>query len=206
MKVLRGNLPYAYQKADIDNMPVRWKYDFEAEVEDGNFLRGGTSLLLHGKRATDAAMHWLACLLLADYEVYRATPLEIMRRMAGQPVAGDDEGRKRQFEDAECIFIDDFFSDVVVSEDMRYLFVWYIIEASKAGIVFVIASDDKSPELEQYGPVVGDLIENTFEVIHGDAASPKAKEKRSARGKRKRTDGGASVVVGNSDEQERDDA
>lgn len=200
MKVLAGNLPYAYRATDIDGMDPKWRKEFESEVADGNFLRGGTSLLLHGKGAEKAAMQWLACLLLAGYEAYRVTPLEIMRRMAGLPVAGDNEGRKEEFENAECIFIDDFFSSVVVSDEMSYLFIWFFTEAIKAGVTLVIATDDKEPELELYGPVVGDIIEETFEVVHGNAAqAKKSSNSAKASGKRKRSDGGPSSVVSDTD-------
>lgn len=181
MKVLAGNLPYAHVKTDIDAMDPRWRKEFEAEVNEGNFLRGGKSLLLHGDGAENASMQWLACLLLAGYQAYRVTPLEVMRRMAGLPIAGDNDGRKDEFENAECIFIDDFFSSIVVSDEMSYLFIWFFTEAVKAGVTLVIAYDDNEPELELYGPVVGDLIENTFEVVHGTPSKTKTRKTSSKR-------------------------
>ncbi len=171
-----GNLPYEYRNTSLGDVQAAWRDEFEAEVADGNFLRGGKSIMLLGDGAEVASRQWVACLLVAGFRVYRLTPHEAIRRMSGLPVSWDSESRKMEYDEAECYLIDDFFfdhSDGMSSAD-AYLLWLFLLEASRDGRVLLIASDkEKIDEINCYPDYVWELVEETFEVIRGNQSKKK---------------------------------
>lgn len=172
-----GNLPYELRDTTLESISDNWRKEFQAEVADNNFLRGGKSILLLGEGAEVASRQWLACLLRGGFNAYRATPYEIARRVAGLPVAWDTESRKLMFDDAETILIDDFFfdhSDGLSSED-AYRIWWYMLEVIRDGAVVILACDkEKIDTINCYPDYVWEFVEETFEVIRGDNSQAKS--------------------------------
>lgn len=165
-----GNLPYEFRDTTLKDVADNWRKEFEAEVKDNNFLRGGKSLMLLGAGAEHASRQWLACLLRANFRAYRATPFEIVRRVSGLPVPWDDETKKAMFEEAECILIDDFFfdHDDGLSAGDAYRLWWFMLEAVRDGAVLVVASNnEKIDTINCYPDYVWEFVEETFEVIRG---------------------------------------
>jgi len=179
MITLAGNLPYAYKDISINDLSENVRGEFESEVADGNFLRGGKSLILTGPLSDHAARQWIACLLLGGFNAYRATPVEIVRRAAGLPILGDDDNRASEFINAETMFIDDFFEHPSWGEDNAQLFTWFVREQYRNGVVLLIATEHKEKaNLNVHGSAIGDMIENNFEVINGTGGKENKQTRR----------------------------
>lgn len=171
-----GNLPYEFRDTTLDDVTPEWRKEFEAEVKDGNFLRGGKSVLLIGDGAEHASRQWLACLLRANFSAYRITPYEIVRRVDCLPVPWDTDTRKAMFDEAECFLIDDFFfdHDDGMTSGEAYRVWWFMQEAVRDGAVLIIASNkEKIDTTNCYPDYLWEFVEETFEVIRG--TNPQAK-------------------------------
>ena len=184
-----GNLPYDLRDTTLEDIEPRWRKEFQSEVEDGNFLRGGKSVMLVGEGACQAARQWLACLIRANFKAYRITPFEIVRRMSGLSVVWDTDTRKTMFEEAECFLVDDFFfdhDDGITGED-AYLIWMFLQEALRDGAVIILASDSEKIGSINYCPdYVWELVENSLEVIRVN--KPEAQTNRNGIQKRKKAD------------------
>lgn len=176
MKPLKGNLPYDMQEAHIGDLPEAWRKEFEAEVADGNFLRGGKSIMLLGEGAEKSAALFHACLVRAGFNAYRITPFEAVLRVDGRYVVRDSELRKQQFEEAECFLIDGFFfdHDDGMDDAAAYKLWWFLSEAVKDGAVLIVASNnEKIDAIDCYPDYMWEFVEETFEVIRADKSEKK---------------------------------
>jgi hypothetical protein len=184
MKPLPGNLPYAYKDTTLESVSPAWRKEFEAEIADGNFLRGGKSLLLVGEGAQEASRQWLACLLRAGFPAYRVTPYEAVRRVSALPVLRDNEDRAHQFNDAECYLVDDLLDEPGEGEPYKLLL--FLRESTRDGAVLVAATDNEKLESDSLPDYVWEFVEENFEVVRGNSAEAKTKsagiKKRKAHG------------------------
>lgn len=174
-------LPFGYVGFDLDKMDSKWKKEFIDEVEAGNFVRGGKSLLLVGDDADKGLAEWLACLALAGYKVYGLSPYEAVCRMINRPVFRDSEQRKANFEEAECIVLFDFRYEL--PEQYLFEFMAYLQTLMRDGVVVVAGTDSDDKELPE--PLMH-LMEQNFEAIRVQTNE----EKTDKGGKRNRKDGG----------------
>jgi hypothetical protein len=188
MKPLPGNLPYAFRDTTIESVSPAWVKEFNAEIADDNFLRGGKSILLCGEGAEHAARQWLACLLRAGFPAYRVTPFEAVRRISALPVLRDNEDRAYQFSVAECYLIDDLFEDhgegLTPADSYRLLL--FMRESIRDGAVLIAASDNEKLESDSLPDNVWEFVEENFEVIRGSNSEAKTK---SAGIKKRKTNG-----------------
>ena len=165
MIMQQGNVAHQCINTAITDIAEPWQADFRAEIAGDNFLRGGKSILLRGEGACDIARQWHSCLVRANFEAYRTTPLEAVRRSGGLPIIGDEEARAREFVAAETVLIDDFFDPVAWTPDSAEMFTWYFRTLHRSGAVILLSTDEDDPDLDNHGTVIGSLIEKTFEVI-----------------------------------------
>lgn len=174
MKALSGNLIYEHRMAGIPDIAQPWRGEFEAEVADNNFLRGGKCMLLCGAGAEVSLRQWGACLMRGGYKVYRITPLEIVRRVNAQPVLCDNDTRKDEFDAAECFLIDDLFFNHTFAEGDAYRLWWFMQEMVRDGAVLVAANETDTVEIPDcYPDYLGAFVEETFEVIRGNKSEVK---------------------------------
>lgn len=174
----KHNIPFRHiNVTDIDSMDSKWRKEFEQEVAEGSFVRGGKSFVLVGEGATLAHEQWAACLSLINMPVYFMTANELKKRVKGELVLRDTEDVRAAFEEAEAWFIADFFKGEWSPEDSEILF-WTLTEAINDGVVIVIATDSEKAAtgLYQYEPIV-DLCEQAFEAINGAQTKTRAKKR-----------------------------
>ncbi len=165
MTYVRWNVAHAVREKDLDDMPQDWRDEFEREVGEGNFLRGGTCLLLIGGDVDDALLLWHRCLVLGGFGAYLTDPQEIVRRLDGKFIPGDEDQRKEDFDNAECYVLLDFFRGGV-TEEQAYTLAWWMRSKHRDGAVIVIGSPTGDPDLATYGDNVGEQLEQRFEVIN----------------------------------------
>lgn len=175
---MQANLPLSYATADLDNMPAEWRDDFEKEVAAGNFMLGKTSLYLSGPNAENASRHWIACLALAGFKCYRITPYEAIRRAEGKSVYADTDERQAALAEAECVLVDDFFNEDAsgFTDEMNYVFGWFLRELHARGVTLIIASDKTDPGVGMYTDTIWAWVLNTFEVIKHETTGKPARK------------------------------
>lgn len=176
-RYLTGNLPLAYGDVTIECIEGNWRTLFEKEVESGNFLLGGKSLILVGDNADHVARQWLACLIRANYSAYRVTPMELARRALTYPIVNDSDERAADFDRAECLLLDDFFDKPI--DDLTDAFSWYFRELIRDGVVILIASNKVDADLDNWGSIAGNEIAKNFEAIHGEKIKTTRKKAKS---------------------------
>jgi hypothetical protein len=149
----------------------KWREHFEAELADGNFVRGGKHLLMNGEGANLAHEQWAACLALINMPIYFTDPKSMLRRHRDQYVRGETDQRKAEYDDAECVFIAEFFSgpyeyDTKDKDDLT----WLLTQLINDGTTLVISTDadEDTTGLYQYEPI-GNIIEQHFEAVNGTA-------------------------------------
>lgn len=187
MNYLHGNLPFSHVEFDLEKMDSKWRKEFIDEVESGNFVRGGRSIVLVGPGAETGILEWLACLLLANYRAFRLTPYEAVCRMLARPVYNDTPDRLEDFLNAECIVIDDFFQPI--PEQYLYEFETFLRQAIRDGVVVLVGTE--SDETAPSGNLI-EILEAHFEAIRVETNQKKTdKSKARAGGKRDGEDSGA---------------
>lgn len=157
-------IPFRYIGKDIDDIPDGWRKEFEREIAENNFLRGGKHILLIGNNANDQLGLWGQCLVIAGYPVYSASVYELQRRVDSLAILWDSETRQRQFDNAECIIIRDYFWGEL-ERDQQQRTARFLQEAIDEGVTLLLASDKVDPYLEQNGEDAAAIIEQEFEVI-----------------------------------------
>jgi hypothetical protein len=175
MSSTRGNTPHHLLEFGINSLEDHEREPLQREIEAGNFLKGGQSLLLFGEDTNVLAEKWCAALSIA-FPAYRTTPREIIRRIKGKKIIRDSEERAAMFEAAECLTILDFFTtESLMTKGDTSLFVWFLKEAIRDGIVLIIPATEED-DLNFHGEEIGTVIETNLEVVnHG--AKPKTKKR-----------------------------
>ena len=175
MKRHPSNIPFKHiGNTDIESIDPKWRKDFEQEVADNNFVRGGKSLLLAGIGAEEAAEQWIACLHLINMQVFVTDPIMISRLLEKQYIRGFTEDHYRVFEQAETILINDFFLKDDNYEAVASTLHWFMQDALRDGVTFVIATDStRSPAgMYQYQPIA-EMCEKHFEAIRNETTKKK---------------------------------
>jgi hypothetical protein len=175
MKRHPSNIPFKYRTStDIDSIDPDWRKDFEQEVADDNFVRGGRSLVLSGPGSEEAAEKWMVCLNMANMLVFVADPIMLYRLLNKQYIRGVTDEHYLAFEKAETILINDFFLP-----DPDYMHVastlhWFMQDALRDGVTFVIASDDRDSQegMYQYQPIA-EMCEKHFEAVRNETTKKK---------------------------------
>jgi hypothetical protein len=176
MSTTRGNVPHRLLQFGINDMDQPARGVFEKEIEGGNFLKGGQSILLFGEDSAELAEQWIACLTVGQFPAYLTTPREIIRRMKAKKIMRDSDERAAMFDAAECLAIRDFFStESRMTKGDTSLFVWFLKEAIRDGIVLIIAATEDD-DLNYHGEEIGTVIEQHLEVLHY-GAKPKTKKR-----------------------------
>lgn len=177
MILLSGNQNRAYLDKDTRDMTKDFAGVFTDEVETENgFTHGGKSYIVAGNQAVWDCEIAVASLLRGDYATYRATPMEVVRRLRGvdNPLATFSELHAHLrdcWESAECFFIFDFFDDEAAEardQQDNELLVWFIRQAVTSGNVVVLPTKGRDVDLNLYGVHFGAFIEQSFEVIHDE--------------------------------------
>jgi hypothetical protein len=187
---LPGNLPFAYKTTELANIDPAYRAEFVRELEAGNFMRGGTSLMIVAPEPSKV-FEWMACLNLANMPGYCISVHEVTQRMVGGYVLHDSDERKGEFEEAETVFIYDLFT---ADHDPTKLLLLanYMQQIMQDGVVVLMATDQSDQDMAFLGPMIGTLIEERAEVIHVKTATSKT-----AAGKRIGKHGGPATSVGN---------
>jgi hypothetical protein len=175
----KHNIPFRhFGVTDIESIAEPWRGEFDKEVKEGNFVRGGKSLFLLGPGAEKAHEQWAACLALINMPVYFMTPHELLSRVRQRHVLRDTEETKANFEEAETWFVAEFFNGLWEKDDLE-TFYWTLKEAINDGVVIVIAADDETAVAGLYlhDPILG-LCEQHFEAINGKKPKTIRRKKR----------------------------
>lgn len=154
---------------------------FDAEVDDGGFVRGGKSFFVVGDSADRDCHIAYACLLRGRYPVIYADGRTLIRRLDGDWIPRWTDDDDHALENAEVIIIPDPFNEdftLTLTNYQRGSLIWFIEEAIRNGVVVVIPTNDKDTNLNSMGERFGNFIEENFEVIHGTASTDQRKSSR----------------------------
>lgn len=174
---LKGNIPYRnFETTDIESLDSKWRVEFERELKENNFVRGGKSLVLFGEGAVQTHEQWAACLVLAGMPAFYTNPTDIIRRLRGQYIPRDTDDIRQQFDEAESIFITDFFGVNAKFNEETDLLTWYIDQAIRDGCVIVTATDHDRDTTGYYQiEPLAQLCDQNFEAIRGKKTKSKNK-------------------------------
>jgi hypothetical protein len=183
MKRIDKNIPVSALNKDLRDMDAWFKTFFEEEVDNDGFLSGGKSFLVSAHNAEPQCDIALACLDRANYDVYRTTPMEIIRRLEDKENLSDEDLDKAWL-NADCYFIYGMFDDIALtglSEVQKATVAWFVKEAVTYGNPVILpVANAEATDLDSYGTELGAFIETTFERVDGKINDTKKQRKNNS--------------------------
>lgn len=180
MKRIDKNIPASALNKDLRNMDAWFRMFFEDEVAADGFMSGGKSFLVSADNAVMNCDIALACLDRVNYDVYRTTPMEILRRLDNMENLSDEDLDKSWL-NADCYFIYGMFDDIALtglSEVQKAKVAWFVKEAvTYDNPVILPVANAEDTDLDSYGTELGAFIETTFERVDGKSNETKKQRK-----------------------------
>lgn len=162
----------------LPDLPDNVREAFTKEVDSGNFMLGGQSVIFVGPDACESLPIIHSCLLLANVPAYLTTPFEIIQAAKGNaPIFRHSEDRRTDLENAEVVIVADFFEKLVYTPEDQTALHWFIRDGLHLGVTFVFAADSDDADMP-FNEAVEKLIEDRVELIYVTKTTKSAKKSK----------------------------